>query len=822
MLNYKLDVISKILNGKLNGDADLVINSVTIDSRLANASKNHLFFALIGERHNGHQFIGDLYSKGIRAFVISHAKNQHQQYPDASFIAVDNTLKALQQFAAYHRSQLNYTIIGVTGSNGKTIVKEWLAQLLSFDRKVVRSPKSYNSQVGVALSVLGIDTNADIGILEAGISRPNEMANLEPIVKPQIGIFTNLGAAHQENFDDLYSKAKEKMHLFKNCDTLIYSADYPQIDELAHELKNKHAIKLFTWSKNKGATLQLQKVDKDSTSATLHVLYKGKEIRITIPFTDNASIENAMHCITTLIHLGHTNEQITSLMARLQPVAMRLEIKEAINGCTLINDSYNSDLGSLSIALDLLAQQRQHKKRMLIISDILQSGLEPGILYSKVATMIDEKGVDKTIGIGNEIIKYSQYFKNNTEFYLNNQEFLHAFTRQEYKDTAILLKGSRTFQFERISAVLEHKLHRTLLEIDLNALVHNLNYFRGLLKPNVKIMVMVKAFSYGSGSHEIANLLQFHRVDYLGVAFIDEGIALREAGITLPIVVLNPEFGSYDLMIEYNLEPEIFSFSSLNNFTNVLSKHGVTNYPIHLKIDTGMHRLGFTPNDTPKLCSQLDSLTSIRVESIFSHLVATDDSQHDKFTLEQVNRFETASLQIAKALGYKPMLHILNSAGIERFSQYQFDAVRLGIGLYGISSVHQKYLENVSTLKTFVAQLHEIDAGETVGYNRMGIVKQPSIIATIPIGYADGLNRRLSNGKGNVMVKGKLAPIIGNISMDTCMIDVTSIPLVNEGDEVIIFGNKPSVIEIAKTLETIPYEVLTSISRRVKRIYIQE
>jgi alanine racemase len=378
------------------------------------------------------------------------------------------------------------------------------------------------------------------------------------------------------------------------------------------------------------------------------------------------------------------------------------------------------------------------------------------------------------------------------------------------------------FQFERISAVLEHKLHKTQLEIDLNALVHNLNYFRGLLKPNVKVMVMVKAFSYGSGSHEIANLLQFHRVDSLGVAFTDEGIALREAGITLPIVVLNPEFGSYDLMIEYNLEPEIFSFSSLNDFTTTLSKHGVTNYPIHLKIDTGMHRLGFMPNDIAELCKKLKSLTNIKVESIFSHLVATDDNKHDQFTHEQVKRFELASQQIIKSLGYKPMLHILNSAGIERFSQYQFDAVRLGIGLYGISSVHQKNLLNVSTLKTFVAQLHKIGTGETVGYNRMGIVNQPSVIATIPIGYADGLNRKLSNGKGSVMVNGKLAPIIGNISMDTCMIDVTQIPTVHEGDEVIIFGNNPSIIEIAKTLDTITYEVLTSISRRVKRIYVQE
>lgn len=822
MLSYSLNQLAEILNGKLYGNPSFLITSVTTDSRITSASKSAVFFALVGDRHNGHQYITDLYQQGVRAFVVSELSDQLQLLNDASFITVDDTLRALQQFAAYHRSKLQYPVIGITGSNGKTIVKEWLAQLLSSNKKVERSPKSYNSQVGVALSLLGMGNNADIAIIEAGISKPNEMQFLEPIIKPQIGVFTNLGAAHQENFHDLHSKAKEKMILFEQCETLVYCNDFLQIEILAKEASTKNGVKLFAWGKNDSANVKLLRIERKQSSISINAEFEQKHFSFSVPFTDDASIENVMHCVTTLLILGYSTEQIALLVNKIQPVAMRLEIKEAINGCTLINDTYNSDLGSLSIALDTLSQQHQHKNRLLIISDILQSGLDLNTLYSKVASMINDKGVDKTIAIGNEIVKQKHLFKENTEFYESTQAFLKRFARHKFNDYAILLKGSRVFQFERISAMLEHKLHRTQLEIDLNALVHNLNYFRSLLKPNVKVMVMVKAFSYGSGSHEIANLLQFHRVDYLGVAFTDEGIALREAGIALPIVVLNPEVGSYELMIEYNLEPEIFSLSSLSNFCTTLSKHGVTGYPIHLKIDTGMHRLGFMPIEIDELCAKLKNFSGVKVQSIFSHLVATDDSQHDSFTQNQIESFKQASQQIINTLGYKPILHILNSAGIERFGQHQMDMVRLGIGLYGISAVHQHRLKNVSTLKTFVAQIKEVKPGETIGYNRKGKVTKPTTIATIPIGYADGLNRRLSNGIGSVLINDSLAPIIGNVSMDTCMVDITDIPNVTEGNEVTIFGNSPSIIEIAKSLDTIPYEVLTSISRRVKRIYVQE
>lgn len=822
MFSYSLKEISEVINAKLIGDQSLAIDSIVIDSRKTLTSSKSLFFALVGEQHNGHRFINELYSKGVRSFVISSTEDFPNLFPDASFLLVDNTLKAFQKFAENHRKQFSYPIIGITGSNGKTIVKEWLAQLLAHDRRIVRSPKSYNSQVGVPLSILEMSSEFELALFEAGISQFNEMDKLEPIISPQIGIFTNIGSAHQENFPDFESKAKEKMKLFSNAHTLIYCKDHIIIDKLAKEQSSLSKLKTFCWGKSKESDIELISSMVFDSKTLIVAKYKNQLVEFKIPFFDAASFENAMHCFATLVFLGLDIDQVGKRMEKLLPVAMRLELKEGVNGCTIINDSYNSDIGSLSIALDFLAQQRQHPQKMLILSDILQSGLKPQMLYNEVAKLIKEKGVDKTICIGEVLSNFKALFPTNTEFFINSQEFLEEYIRKSFNNTAILLKGSRPFQFEKISAMLELKLHRTLLEINLNALVHNLNYFRGLIKPGVKVMAMVKAFSYGSGSHEIANLLQFHRVDYLGVAFTDEGIALREAGITLPIVVLNPEFGSHDLMIEYNLEPELFSLSSLSEFISSIDKQGVTNYPVHLKIDTGMHRLGFEEKDIPLLVNRLKDLRSIKIQSIFSHLVATDDAEHDDFTHIQIARFQSISSRISEVLGYTPLKHILNSAGIERFSHAQFDMVRLGIGLYGVSAVHQKYLQNVSSLKTFIAQLRQVSANETVGYNRKGKLSRESLIATLPIGYADGLSRRLSNGLGKVLVNGVLAPIIGNISMDTCMVDVTDVPEVEEGTEVVIFGENPSIIDMAKAMETIPYEVLTSISRRVKRVYIQE
>jgi len=821
MFTYSLGHIGEILDAELVGDSHKTISSVSIDSRSVSLNRDTLFFAIAGSNHDGHRFIDELYKRGVKSFVVNR-DGIANQYPDASFLRVDNTLDALQQLAQYHRHRFQYPVIGITGSNGKTIVKEWISQLLACDSKIIRSPKSFNSQVGVPLSVLLMEPNSDLAIFEAGISMAGEMERLERIISPEIGILTNLGTAHQENFNNLAVKGHEKMKLFAHAKVLIYCAEHQLIHSMAVEEEKKRLLKRFTWSRKTGADVVLNQVDTSPNRAMIKALYGDKAISFSIPFSDNASVENAMHCLCVLLYLGIDIDSIPERMNRLLPVAMRLELKEGINGCTLINDSYNSDVGSLSVALDFLAQQKQHARKMIILSDILQSGRDPLLLYSEVAELVKSWSIDLFIGVGKELQKYSHLFGEGSRFFATTGDFLNSFSRSDISNTAILIKGSRPFRFEEISRVLEQKTHRTIMENNLNAMVHNLNYFRGLLKPGVKTMAMVKAFSYGSGSYEIANLLQFHRVDYLGVAFADEGVALREAGITLPIVVLNPAFGSYDLMIDYELEPELFSFNSLDSFALSLSKRGFKEYPVHIKIDTGMHRLGFMEKETAILIDKLVQTPMLKVQSIFSHLVASEDPEHDDFTRKQIEGFSMIGETVSRAIGYKPMLHILNSAGIERFPNAQFDMVRLGIGLYGVSVLHQSELLNVSTLKTFVAQIHTLAAGETVGYNRMGKLTRPSRIATLPIGYADGLSRRLSNGVGSVLVGNCLAPIIGNVSMDTCMIDVTDIPNIEEGDEVILFGENPTIFQVAQAMGTIPYEVLTSISRRVKRVYIRE
>lgn len=820
-MQYTINQIKEILGAQLKGAENATITNVSIDSRSISVGAGTLFVAIVGQRHDGHEYINNLYQKrGVRIFLVSTPINQ-SNYPDASFLIVHDTLKAFQQLAAYHRSQFGYPVIGITGSNGKTIVKEWLSQLLAPSFRVIRSPKSYNSQVGVPISVLSMTDDFDLAIFEAGISHPGEMDHLESIIAPTIGVFTSLGPAHGENFSSNHAKAQEKMKLFARSGVIVYCRDYEEVDRVAQKYCNETGVEFLSWSRTQAAWVEVREVTQSARGTLIRAAHSSGHLEFTIPFTDEASVQNAITCLCVLLHLKIGRHAIISGMEKLTPVAMRLELKEGINGCTLINDTYNSDLGSLPIALDFLAQQSQHPKRIVIISDIHQSGYPPQRLYSEVARLMQQKGVTQIIGIGPTIAHYSHLFTTPSKFYPNSDIFLSELRREEFSNSSILLKGSRVFEFERISAVLEQKTHRTVLEVNLNALVHNLNYFRGLLSPGVRVMVMVKAFSYGIGAHEVASVLQYHNVDYLGVAFADEGVALRQAGITLPIGVLNPAHGSYELMLKHRLEPMIYSFSSLDSFHAAARRMGVHDYPVHIKIDTGMHRLGFSPSHTEALCQRLRGMDCIRVQSILSHLVGTDSMQHDDFTRQQVAIFASTSKAIASQLGYSPILHILNSGGIERFPQAQFDMVRLGIGLYGVSAVHQSHLQTVSTLKTFIAQLHSVPAGDTIGYNRKGVVHRPSTIATIPIGYADGLNRRLSNGVGGVLVNGQLAPIIGNICMDLSMVDVTGIDA-SEGDEVVIFGEKPTILEMAEAMGTIPYEVLTSISRRVKRVYYRE
>jgi Alr-MurF fusion protein len=821
MAIYSLGKIAEITGGQQEGETDIMINQLLIDSRSAAVSSSSLFFAITGRNHNGHRYVTELYQRGVRAFVISESEPQFQALTGAGFVLVRDTLLALQELACFHRKQYACPVVAIAGSNGKTIVKEWLYHCLCEKFQITRSPKSYNSQVGVPLSLMLMDENTGMGVFEAGISFPGEMKQLQHMINPVAGIITNIGEAHQENFNDLEQKAAEKLRLFYNCQTLIYCCDHSVLSNMIKQTPEMAGVRLFGWSVSGKGEVQITDVRKTLNSTSFQAWHKNRSLPITIPFTDSASFENAVHCLAFMLWLGTDNDTILSKMSELPPVAMRMEQKSAINSCTLINDSYNSDLNSLSIALELLNQQLQHSKKTLILSDILQSGKKQEELYGNVARMVRDKGVGRIIGIGGSLVRNSGLFTIPGKFYETTQAFIDSFDADEYRNEAILIKGSRKFEFEKITALLELKKHTTRIEINLNALVHNLNYFRSLLHPGTRTMVMVKALSYGSGRHEIASVLQFQRVDYLGVAIADEGVSLRQSGITLPIMVMNPEPESFDTLIRFRLEPEIYSFRILEMFHKAVIRNQEIDYPVHIKLDSGMHRMGFLPAETEKLCQEIVRFKNIKILSIFSHLAGSDEKVHDSFTELQIDTFRKISDNIIAALGYPVIRHILNSSGIERFPKAHFDMVRLGIGLYGISSIDSAKLQTVNTLKSTILQIKPAMPGDTVGYGRRGKPEKPSRIAIVPIGYGDGLNRRLSNGKGKFLVKGRLEPVIGNICMDMTMIDVTDTDA-QEGDEVIIFGENPSVTTLATDLETIPYEVLTGISERVKRVYIQE
>lgn len=834
-IHYSIAVIAKIIRGKLIQQGENAeIKHLLLDSRQILFPDETIFFALESSRRSGMDFVKELYEKGVRNFVVSNSPTE--KYSGANFILVKNTTVALQLLAAHHRKQFSISVIGITGSNGKTIVKEWLNQLLETDYKIVRSPKSYNSQIGVPVSVWQMNEQHTLGIFEAGVSQPEEMQNLEKIILPTIGIFTNIGKAHDEGFLNIRQKVNEKLNLFIHCENLIYRKDYLTITEClsAYSQNMKKAdkdfpgIKTYTWTtdETQEADVKIRSIKKENSSTKISAEENGKTFSFQIPFVDDASIENAINCRMVMKLLGFSNEKIAERIQLLNSVAMRMEMKTAINHCSLINDSYNSDLNSLRIALDFLQQQKQHAKHTLIISDILQSGLDEKVLYAEVKNLLEKKPVQRIIGIGEAITRQSEIFSSlkdtSTEFFSSTEKFLQSFNLNDFRDETILLKGARQFAFERIGKRLEQKAHETVLEINLDALVHNLNVFRKMLKPQTKVMAMVKAFSYGSGSFEIANLLQHHGVNYLGVAYADEGVELRKAGIALPIMVMNPEPKSYDAIVANSLEPEIYSLNMLRAF--VVGVSPTTPLHVHLEIETGMNRLGFDEKDLDELISILASQKNIVVQSIFSHLAASEDESLNEFTFQQIKLFEERSEKIISALKINPLRHLLNTAGISRFPQAHFDMVRLGLGLYGVDSTHalRENLRNVSTLKTTVSQIKKIKEGETIGYSRVGKTQRDTTIATVGIGYADGLSRKLSNGKGFMTVNDKKAFIIGNVCMDMTMLDVTEIENVNEGDEVIVFGENPSVEKIAELAGTISYEIITSVSQRVKRIYFSE
>ena len=814
-MTVTIQKIASVLQAPFSGqDIDTVIDHIAIDSRSLQNSSGTLFFALKGPNHDGHNYLEALILQGVKNFVVI-------QIPEpligkANFLKVKNTLVALQQFAAYYRSLFDFPVIGITGSNGKTIVKEWLHFVLSPDYNIIRSPKSYNSQVGVPLSVLAINEKHNLGIFEAGISTVNEMHQLERIIQPTIGILTNIGSAHDEGFSDTTEKIKEKLRLFSHTSLLIY-----QKNEVVTAFVPQN-ISSFSWSFSDKTADVFVTTSQFQEKTQLDVSYKEAYFAFLIPFQDKASIENAVQCLMVMLHFNYDFETIQTRMGMLFPVEMRLKVKNGIHNTTLIDDSYSSDYQSLKIALDFLENQKQYNKKTIIVSDIFQSGLATEQLYGKVAQLIIANKIDRVIGIGPVISQFKDLFPHAVVFD-TTAAFMASFDRLDFRNETILVKGARSFQFEKIVALLEEKTHETVLEINLNAISHNLNFFKSKLKPQTRLMVMVKAFGYGNGGFEIAKLLEHHKVDYLGVAFADEGIALKAAGIQLPIMVLNPETTSFSAIIYHGLEPEIYSLKGLHAFLQIAKTHKLHHFPIHIKLDTGMHRLGFEEDTIAPLIAVLKENPAVQVKSILSHLATSDDVKHKAFTLSQFEVFEKLSSRLMKKLNINPIRHILNTSGISNFPQAQYDMVRLGIGLYGISNdaEEQKYLENVGTLKSVISQIRTIQKGESVGYGRRFMAEKETKIATLPIGYADGISRSWGNSLGFVTIHNKKAPITGSICMDMLMADITEIDC-KEGDPAIIFGENPTVSFIASQLHTIPYEIVAGISQRVKRVFYRE
>lgn len=816
-----IEEIANSLNAKWVGTNNACIDWVLTDSRSLCFAEETLFFALKTKRNDGHKYIPELYEQGVRNFVVSDLPDDLQHYQDANFLQIPSPLKGLQKLAEKHRMKFDVPVVGITGSNGKTIVKEWLYQLLSPERIITRSPRSYNSQIGVPLSVWLMNEKTEMGLFEAGISEMGEMEVLQSVIRPTIGVLTNIGGAHQENFYSLQDKCLEKLSLFKECDVVIYDGD----NELISSCVSRCLLgaREIAWSRvDNERPLFIESIEKGNKTTTIRYRYLGMPNTYTIPFIDDASIENSLHCLAVALYMMLPAEKISERMALLEPVAMRLEVKEGKNGCTLINDSYNSDLASLDIALNFMSRRSEDagRKRTLILSDMLETGQSPKFLYRQVAELVHSHGVNKIIGIGEDIGSAASLFDMEKYFFHTTEEFLASEYFLSLADEVILIKGSRCFHFDTITERLELKVHETILEINLNALVDNLNYYRSKLNQGTKMVCMVKASAYGAGSYEIAKTLQDHRVDYLAVAVADEGSELRKAGITSSIMIMNPELTAFKTMFDYKLEPEVYNFHLLNELIKAAEKEGVSNFPIHIKLDTGMHRLGFAPSEIPELIHRLKRQAAVVPRSVFSHLVGSDSSQFDTFTRRQIETFEKASDELQAAFPYKIIRHICNTAGIERYPGAQFDMVRLGIGLYGVNPYTNEMLHNVSTLKTTILQIRDVPQEETVGYSRKGRLSRDSRIAAIPIGYADGLNRHLGNGNAYCMVNGQKAPYVGNICMDVCMIDVTDVEC-KEGDKVIIFGDDLPVTVLADVLHTIPYEILTSVSNRVKRVYYQ-
>ena len=822
---YSLEKVTALIGARRFGNAEARIDWLLTDSRSLAFPETTLFFALRTPVGDGHKYIPDLYRRGVRNFVVGTVpENYETDYPDANFLRVLSPLKALQRLAERHREEYVLPVIGITGSNGKTVVKEWIYQLLMLSMNVTRSPRSYNSQVGVPLSVWLLDERSRIGVFEAGISQPGEMQALRAIIQPTIGVMTNIGPAHQENFSTIQEKCHEKLLLFKDAKVLIYNADEPVVAESVHDIG--FGGQLFGWSrKDENATVFVRAIEPTEDGKTrIAYFFNGTAAEYTLPFADEASIQNSITALCVCLYLGLTPADIARRMALLEPVAMRLEVVQGVRGCTLINDAYNSDAAALDIALDFMnrrAKEQAAKGRTLILSDIFQTGIPAEELYAKVADMLKSRGVERLIGVGPAISAAHTLFSIKKSFYPTSEALLESGELDTIHDEIILLKGARNFGFEQIAKALSLRVHETTLDVNLEAIAENLHFYRSFMKPETKLTCMVKASAYGAGSVEIAKTLQERGVDYLAVAVADEGAELRRAGITAGIIVMNPEMSAFGTLFEYELEPEIYSFNLLDALIRAARRQGITDFPVHLKLDTGMHRLGFNPKtDIPVLIDRLSHQRALIPRSVFSHFVGADSDGFDDFSEKQFKLFDEASRTLQAAFPHKILRHICNSAGIERFPERHLDMVRLGLGLYGIDPIDNRVLHNVATLRTTILQIRDVPAGDSIGYSRKTVLDRPSRIAAIPIGYADGLNRHLGNRRGYCLVNGQKADYVGNICMDVCMIDVTDIPC-REGDSVEIFGDALPVTVLSDLLGTIPYEVLTSVSNRVKRVYFQ-
>ena len=825
-MTYTIERVATLIGAKRLGHAEARISFVLTDSRSLCFPEETLFFALRSNRNDGHQYISELYRRGVRCFVVEEVPTQAtNQFGDANFLVVSSTLQALQCLAQRHREAFNIPVVGITGSNGKTMVKEWLYQLLSPQMVITRSPRSYNSQIGVPLSVWLLNSHSQLGVFEAGISQKGEMQALHNIIRPTIAVLTNIGSAHEENFSSAEEKCREKLRLFKGAQVMVYNADDEMVTRLLNE--TEHKGERLAWSvKNHDAAMRITKIDKQPTHTTIHYIYKGGEPNcFSLPFIDDASVCNSIICATVGLHLGLDASTLNLRMSKLEPVAMRLEVKEGLNGCTLINDSYNSDINSLNIALDFMNRRPDHngQKRTLVLSDILQSGLPDKELYQEVSNLAEQRGVQKFIGIGPKICANKACIALPERYFFNSvADFIRSDVFKTLHNEVVLLKGARSFGFDQLTEQMVKKVHETTLEVNLNAMVNNLNYYRSLMHPNTKLVCMIKADGYGAGAVEIAKTLQDHRADYLAVAVADEGATLRRNGITSNIMVMNPEMTAFKTIFDYDLEPEVYSFRLLEALIKAAEKEGITGFPVHIKLDTGMHRLGFDPDkDMPHLIERLHNQNALIPKSVFSHFAGADADEFDAFSQSQFERFDAGSKMLQAAFEHHILRHIDNSAGIEHFPQRQLDMCRLGLGLYGINPRYNAIINNVSTLRTTILQMREVKAGDTVGYSRRGTIEHNSVIAAIPIGYADGLNRKLGNRNGYCLVNNQPAQYVGNICMDVAMIDVTGIDC-HEGDSVEIFGDNLPVTKLSNVLQTIPYEVLTGISNRVNRVYFQD